>query len=122
MLSVIKNLFKCKNQGQLPLGRWGRNNENVKSIYANSDHCGDIICGDPKKVKQIVNIQKSIPQNNKLDSVNMTNVEEIIKMGDTDVAFFGGYPQNNKLDMYKNEEFCCMLFGVNGSCINCWIK
>jgi|TARA_B110000285_G_C14926885_1_gene515430 hypothetical protein len=88
MLGIIKNIFSRSKTGQLPLGRWARNSENVKSIYANSDHCGDIICGDPKKVKKIV--------------------QKTIKL-----------PQNNKLDMYKNEEFCCMLFGVNGPCINC---
>jgi hypothetical protein len=79
MLGIIKNIFSRSKTGQLPLGRWARNSENVKSIYANSD---------PKKVKII---QKTIPQ-------------------------------NNKLDMYKNEEFCCMLFGVNGPCINCGLN
>ena len=123
MFSTIRNIFK-RNENKIVLGRWARSNDFTKAIYANSDHCGDMICGDPKKVKTIVNRQKSIPQNNKLDSVNsnMTHVEEIIQMGDTDVAFFGGYPQNNKLDMYKNEEFCCMLFGVNDSCINCGLN
>ena len=95
MLGIIKNIFSRSKTGQLPLGRWARNSENVKSIYANSDHCGDVICGDPKKVKKIINIQKPI-------KINL--------------------PQNNKLDMYKNEEFCCMLFGVNGLCINCGLN
>ena len=36
------------------------NNENVKSVYANSDHCGDVICGNPKRVKQIINNENNI--------------------------------------------------------------
>lgn len=88
MLGIIKNIFSRSKTG-----RWARNSENVKSIYANSDHCGDVICGDPKKVKKI--IQKPI-------KINL--------------------PQNNKLDMYKNEECCCMLFGVNDPCINCGLN
>ena len=95
MLAVIRNLFKRnKSPGQLPLGRWARNHENVKSVYANSDHCGDIICGDPKKVKQIVNTQKQI-------KINL--------------------PQSNKLhtNTYKNQDFCCMLLGMNGPCEDC---
>ena len=88
MLSIIKNLFKSK-ESKIVLGRWGRTNDVTKAIYANSDHCGDMICGDPKKVKIIVNTQK-------------TKV-----------------PQNNKFHTYKNQDYCCMLLGINGPCKKC---
>tara|TARA_X000000368_G_scaffold393912_1_gene360006 strand:+ start:392 stop:649 length:258 start_codon:yes stop_codon:yes gene_type:complete len=61
MLTVLRNLFKPnKSSGQIQLGRWALNNENVKSVYANSDHCGDVICGNPKRVKQIINNENNI--------------------------------------------------------------
>lgn len=91
-MSIIKNLFKRK-ESKIVLGRWARNNDVTKAIYANSDHCGDMICGDPKKVKTIVHKQKPIrvtlPQNNNLH----TNTH--------------------------NNEFCCMLLGLNGPCEDC---
>tara|TARA_Y100001933_G_C18743455_1_gene456757 strand:- start:131 stop:463 length:333 start_codon:yes stop_codon:yes gene_type:complete len=91
MLSTIKNLFKRK-ESKIVLGRWARNNDVTKAIYANSDHCGDMICGDPKKVKNIVNTQKPVK----------------IKL-----------PQSNKLHTYKNQDFCCMLLGIDGPCEDC---
>ena len=30
----------------------------IKAILANSDNCGDVICGDPKLVKNIINEDK----------------------------------------------------------------
>lgn len=41
------------------LGRWehrvNKNHEEIKFVHANSDHCGDKICGNPKIVKDILN-------------------------------------------------------------------
>lgn len=97
MLKFIQKIFN-KKETKISLGRWARTNENIKSIYANSDHCGDIICGDPKKIKDIVNKQKNakvkvkLPQNNKIH-IPITNAYE--------------------------SEFCCILVGMNGNCRNC---
>ena len=99
MLSRFVNIFKKKPETQM-LGRWARNNDVTKAIYANSDHCGDILCGDPKEVKRIVNSQKKVkvklPQNNKLHT--NTNINQINA---------------------PNEQFCCMLLGMNGPCNDC---
>ena len=99
MLSRIRNIFKKKPETQM-LGRWARSNETVKSIYANSDHCGDILCGNPKEVKRIVNSQKKIkvklPQNNKLHTTSNIHLSNI-----------------------HSEHFCCMLLGMNGPCNDC---
>lgn len=93
MLSIVRNLFKRnKSPGQLPLGRWALNNESVKSLYANSDHCGDIICGNPEKVKTFVYKENSFP-----------NIEL----------------QKPAEDVYANQDFCCMLLGINGPCNGC---
>ena len=74
MIPYMRKMFKIRD-AQLALGRWKRENDVTKAIYANSDHCGDIIYGDPKKVKTIVNSQKKIktklPKSNKYH----TNVE-----------------------------------------------
>ena len=51
------------SQQQLNLGRWEhRENEKqkeIKSIWANSDNCGDYICGQPEVIKEITNIRKT---------------------------------------------------------------
>ena len=90
MISYMKKMFK-KRDLQLALGRWNRTHDVTKAIYANSDHCGDIICGDPKKVKTIVNNQKNVV---KLQS-------------------------SNKFHTSVEKNMCCMLLGLNGPCIDC---
>ena len=35
-----------------PLGRWVSGNHGLKTFYANTDHCGDNICGNPKILKK----------------------------------------------------------------------
>lgn len=51
------------SKDNLHLGRWEhRENENqkeIKSIWANSDNCGDHICGQPEVIKEITNIRKN---------------------------------------------------------------
>jgi hypothetical protein len=46
----------------LNLGRWEHRQtekqKEIKSIWANSDHCGDHICGQPEVIKEITNIRK----------------------------------------------------------------
>ena len=55
MLSRFKSVFK--SQKHIALGRWGHHHDeikkNIKSSWNASDHCGDTICGDPKKVKNV---------------------------------------------------------------------
>ena len=92
MLSRFVNIFKKKPETQM-LGRWARNNDVTKAIYANSDHCGDIICGDPKKVKTIINKQKKV------------NISVPVS--------------NNFHTETQNNEFCCMLLGIDGPCKEC---
>ena len=44
------------------LGRWSisenERQKEIKSIWANSDNCGDQICGQPKIIKEITEIKK----------------------------------------------------------------
>ena len=47
-LPVILN-----KQKPLPLGRWQFGKNELKSFYANMDHCGDIICGSPQILKNL---------------------------------------------------------------------
>ena len=54
---MIRNIFKKifqKKENKILLGRWNNNGKEIKSIYANHDHCGDIICKDPKELTKIV--------------------------------------------------------------------
>ena len=53
MINNLKNLcsifLKKKKPTMLNVGRWNSaDNQGIKSILANSDHCGDKICHDPK--------------------------------------------------------------------------
>tara|TARA_Y100001972_G_C7609173_1_gene305323 strand:- start:663 stop:866 length:204 start_codon:yes stop_codon:yes gene_type:complete len=53
--SIITNFFK---KDIIKLGRWEHRNNNkineIKLLLANYDHCGDIICGNPKDIKKSV--------------------------------------------------------------------
>ena len=49
----LQNIFK-KKENKILLGRWGYNGKDIKNIYANHDHCGDIICKDPKMIKKLI--------------------------------------------------------------------
>ena len=53
MLRKLRNLFK-KTDSKIILGRWGNTGDNIKNIYANHDHCGDIICKNPKEVTELI--------------------------------------------------------------------
>ena len=61
MLQLLRNLFK--KEKKILLGRWGNYGSDIKSIYANHDHCGDIICKDPKIVKKLVEKNKLLEKN-----------------------------------------------------------
>lgn len=62
MWQLVKNIFK-KKETKVLLGRWGSNGQDIKNMYANHDHCGDIICKDPKMVKNLIE-KKTILKNN----------------------------------------------------------
>ena len=57
MINFIRNTifgFKSKPNYNVILGRWGNNGTEIKNIYANHDHCGDLICKNPKDIKEII--------------------------------------------------------------------
>ena len=58
---IISALFLPKQQ---VLGRWRTNGtyeqQHVQFILANTDHCGDKICGDPVKTKGFLKTNISI--------------------------------------------------------------
>ena len=62
MIKHIRKLFNSKSKTKIFLGRWGNNGNEIKNIYANHDHCGDLICKNPKEVTEIV--RKEINYNN----------------------------------------------------------
>lgn len=53
VLNRITKFFISKNTNSLLLGRWKlKHNCKTEDIIvhnANMDHCGDVLCGDPKK-------------------------------------------------------------------------
>lgn len=66
LLKIIKQ-FIIKPDTHLVLGRWNTINSStasagIKNIMANYDHCGDMICHDPKEISKSINneISKSI--------------------------------------------------------------
>ena len=88
-LTRIGNIFK--RSLPIKLGRW-KTNESIEVIYrkaelATDDHCGSDLCQkkiEPKKVKE---------EHKKSKIVYDMDAEEMIEIGDTDLAFFGGGQQ-----------------------------
>ena len=60
----INNFFK-KTDNNILLGRWGNHGANIKNLYANHDHCGDIICKTPLEVKNCINNEITLLKKNK---------------------------------------------------------
>ena len=63
---VLIDLFKTKAPAKL-LGRWNLKKctvkESVSALYANTDHCGDSLCGNPKQIneeKKKISLLKSL--------------------------------------------------------------
>ena len=81
MLRYIIKQFKPK-ENIVSLGRWEHricdNQRNIKITWANSDNCGDIICGNPKDIKYIVDgIKKDIDSSKKdIDADNTSNTKK----------------------------------------------
>lgn len=72
-LKRIGNLiiFKKSKTNTLNVGRWNTNdNQNIKSILANSDHCGDNICKDPKFVRYLIDKEINIDMKEYKSNVN----------------------------------------------------
>ena len=51
--NILKKIFQ-KKENKILLGRWNNEGSDIKNIYANHDHCGDIICRDPKEITKLV--------------------------------------------------------------------
>jgi len=85
-MSIIRIARIFKRSLPPKLGRW-RTDEPIDVIYrkvelATDDHCGSDLC--QKKVEP----KKENPKKSKI--VYDMNAEEMIEIGDTDLAFFGG--------------------------------
>ena len=73
-MSAIKNALRFfkpfMHTESKMLGRWNLKHcsvkENVSALYANTDHCGDSLCGSPKDVAILVEKEKQLQ---KLSSV-----------------------------------------------------
>jgi len=59
-----RNIYKKMGYNEkLNLGRWEHRHDErkkeIKSIWANYDHCGDHICGEHKVIKEFTNMKKT---------------------------------------------------------------
>ena len=70
---MLQRLFPKKKP--MMLGRWGNNlndtQKSINSVWTNSDHCGDIICGDPKHLKSLLDGTQKMAYN---ENINNTKV------------------------------------------------
>lgn len=52
------NMLRLNSTRTMMLGRWcskrNKQHEDVVTFWANSDHCGDVICGNPIENKKIL--------------------------------------------------------------------
>ena len=75
-IRLLSRIFREHREPKLPLGRWALCYEQkgaqaeMKNVFANYDHCGDILCHDPKQIKNDIN---TIHYNSKNDSSKMEN-------------------------------------------------
>ena len=57
-MNFLRQLFNKTNKFSIPLGRWNHKIDNksklIRATWANSDHCGDYICGKPDITKKII--------------------------------------------------------------------
>ena len=94
---MIRRLFK--KTSEIKLGRWDHRinteQENIKSVWTNSDHCGDVICGKPDNIKKT------------LDSASNYKKEKTIKRS------------YNTLSNNNNNNTCCILLGFHDFCEDC---
>ncbi len=68
MFRFITKMF-VKEKNPILLGRWNRNNnQTITSILTNYDHCGDVICKDPKEAKKLITMEIEKSKNKKIDS------------------------------------------------------
>ena len=62
------NMLRLNSTRTMMLGRWcskrNKQHEDVVTFWANSDHCGDVICGNPIENKKILD-GKPVSLNNK---------------------------------------------------------
>lgn len=56
-LKIVNNIARRRivNRPPVSLGRWehrvNEKQQDLKILWANIDHCGDIICGKPENIK-----------------------------------------------------------------------
>ena len=75
---MLRRLLFGKKSNPIILGRWSRGNEfqeSVKATWTNSDHCGDIICGRPENVKNIINYNNDLYLESKIKSNDQLTVK-----------------------------------------------
>ena len=56
LFKLFKNMVKPSNIPPKPVGRWIVNDGKeafLRASWANMDCCGDSLCGDPKKFKEV---------------------------------------------------------------------
>lgn len=59
MIEKILKIFNYKPRQEIMLGRWNLKHDNVKKeiitmFYSNTDHCGDVICGNIIENKKLL--------------------------------------------------------------------
>jgi len=55
IVKIVKNSYPnlINKYPPVPMGRWTMcGKDEIKSFYANVDHCGDHICGNPENLKK----------------------------------------------------------------------
>ena len=69
---MFRSLLKIfKEQPKTRLGRWNlKNNSEITNTFANYDHCGDIICKNPKEITNSVDIIKNLNHYSSADMVD----------------------------------------------------
>lgn len=101
---MIRRLFK--KTSEIKLGRWDHSinieQEHIKSVWTNSDHCGDVICGKPDNIKKT------------LDSASNYKKEKTIKRSYNTLS-----NTDSVINKNSSNSTCCILLGFHDFCENC---
>ena len=99
---MIRRLFK--KTSEIKLGRWDHRmnveQENIKSVWTNSDHCGDVICGKPDNIKKTLD--------NALDQKNKTTKRN-----------YNTLSNDKNINKNNSDNTCCILLGFHDFCEHC---
>ena len=101
--NFIKNVFNSKKD-ILKLGRWATSEnpttEHFKTVYSAADHCGDHICGNPSKIKEIANKSKPTQFMTEIQAMPVKQKAEMSTLSNSRISIMNNYSNDTDMCYY----------------------